>query len=91
MPYITPHRRERIDTLYEAPANAGELNYVITREITRYLAMHGASYTIFNEVMGAIEGARAEFYRRVVAPYEDEKRLANGDVYGTIVSEEEKV
>lgn len=30
---------------------------------------------------GAIEAAKLEFYRRVVAPYEDQKLLDNGDVY----------
>ena len=31
--------------------------------------------------IGALEAAKLEFYRRVVAPYEDQKMLDNGDVY----------
>jgi hypothetical protein len=35
-----------------------------------------------NDVVGALEGAKAEFQRIVVAPYEDKKMAENGDVYG---------
>jgi len=31
--------------------------------------------------MGALEGAKLEFYRRVVVPYEEKKMKENGDVY----------
>jgi hypothetical protein len=34
-----------------------------------------------NDVVGALDGAKAEFQRRVVAPYEDKKIRENGDVY----------
>ena len=41
----------------------------------------GNSYATINDIIGALEGAKMEFYRRVVAPYEDEKIKENGDVY----------
>lgn len=34
-----------------------------------------------NSGIGALEAAKLEFYRRVVAPYEDKKIFDNGDVY----------
>ena len=39
------------------------------------------SYSLINEVTGALENAKLEFYRRVVVPYEDMKIKINGDVY----------
>jgi len=39
-------------------------------------------YTTYNEVVGVLECAKLEMYRRAVAPYEDEKIAENGDVYG---------
>tara|TARA_Y100001951_G_C11207405_1_gene220877 strand:+ start:364 stop:699 length:336 start_codon:yes stop_codon:yes gene_type:complete len=66
----------------------GELNYVITKLILGYLyqkknqeIVHSPRYTDMNEVMGVLECVRTEFYRKEVAPYEDEKAELNGDVF----------
>ena len=45
---------------------------------------HGKSYSVMNEIVGALECAKLEMYRRIYAPYEDEKIEANGDVYDVI-------
>ncbi|WP_439397023.1 DUF6899 family protein [Bradyrhizobium sp. PMVTL-01] len=37
-----------------------------------------------NDVLGALDGAKAEFYRRVAAPYEDAKIADSGDVYPSL-------
>lgn len=79
MPYIPAADRE------EAPmrlASPGELNFAITCLINSYIRTHGLGYQHINDVVGALEGAKLEFYRRIVAPYEDGKIRANGDVYG---------
>jgi hypothetical protein len=34
-----------------------------------------------NEAIGVLECAKLELYRRVAAPYEDEKIAESGDVY----------
>jgi len=81
MPYITQARREFINTFTEPAQNAGELNYCLTMEIKAYLRTKGISYQTFNDIIGALEGAKLEFYRRVVVRYEEEKIKANGDVY----------
>lgn len=82
MPYI---KRERRDPLLpdseEFPRDAGELNYQITRLIRRYEMNHGRCYNIANDIIGALEGAKLEYYRRRLAPYEDKKIEENGDVY----------
>jgi len=80
MPYIDPERRKALGR-YGQPLNAGELNYRITQVIKEYLEKHGEKYQIYNDVIGALEGAKLEIYRRKIAPYEDEKIKKNGDVY----------
>lgn len=81
MPYIKKDRREAISGIrQELPENAGELNYEFTRDIQDYVMMKGLSYQTINDVIGALEGAKAEFQRRVVAPYEDLKIQQNGDL-----------
>jgi hypothetical protein len=80
MPYILEEYRK--DVLKNGPDTPGELNYFITYHIQKYLGdklRH--DYTAFNEVIGALESAKLEFYRRVVVPYEEQKRFDNGDVY----------
>lgn len=81
MPYIPPERRQALDAGALLPVDPGELNYVITRTVEQYRVTHGDSYQTFNDILGALSGATQEFYRRVVAPYEDTKRDENGDVY----------
>lgn len=61
--------------------NPGNLNYLITCLCNRYLEENKLSYQTINDVVGALEGAKLEFYRRVAAPYEDKKIIENGDVY----------
>lgn len=86
MPYISQSQRESNATAGrngQQPymANPGELNYELTLKIKVYLEDHGLSYHTLNDIIGALEGAKMEFYRRVVAPYEDTKIKMNGDVY----------
>jgi hypothetical protein len=80
MPYINPLARRRLDDGGQADT-AGELNYQLTRVVAAYLARGQLSYARINEVLGALEGAKQEFYRRVAVPYEEDKLKTNGDVY----------
>lgn len=59
----------------------GELNYEITLKLLKYLEVNGLSYRTINDIIGALEGAKLEFYRRIVVQYEDGKIKENGDVY----------
>ena len=81
MPYIKQDRRDHLCAWpgYK-PENAGELNYILTHIIKFYWESTG-NYQGINDIVGALEGAKAEFQRRIVIPYEDEKILENGDVY----------
>lgn len=84
MPYIKPADRAALEKWPRAIEDAGELNYMITQLIMHYVKQHSRPllrYWIINDVVGALEGAKAEFQRRVVGPYEDQKCKENGDVY----------
>jgi hypothetical protein len=63
-------------------AMVGKLNYAVSRLAWR-LCGHGAGerrYARMNAVGGALAMAAQEFYRRIAAPYEDEKIAQAGDV-----------
>lgn len=82
MPYIDKKTRLLMDTTLRGSRNAGELNYEITRLIRQYLENNAPlNYQIINDIVGALEGAKLEFVRRIVNPYEDYKIDQNGDVY----------
>lgn len=81
MPYIRSDRRRILDEKYWEAATPGELNYLITNICTEYAAKHTHGYAVYNDIIGALECAKQEFYRRVVVPYEDIKIKENGDVY----------
>ena len=80
MPYITAGRRIALSEL-DSAKSSGELNYLITRLLIDYCREKGVSYQTINDALGALEGAKLEFYRRVAGPYEDTKIYQNGDVY----------
>lgn len=83
MPYINSTARERLDSRrLPEPEDAGELNYVITRLVDDYIRRKGdVRYAHLNEVVGVLECAKLELYRRIAAPYEDKKIVENKDVY----------
>jgi hypothetical protein len=81
MPYIDAAARARLEE-GGRPETAGELNYAVSRLVDRYLAERGGiRYAHLNEVIGVLECAKLELYRRLAAPYEDEKMRVEGDVY----------
>jgi hypothetical protein len=87
MPYIDPCDRRTAprglrDVLRFAAERAapGGLNYLVTRLVVAWLGK-APTYEQFNAAVGALECAKLELYRRMVAPYEDEKCAENGDVY----------
>lgn len=80
MPYIDQTDRDQISSGRDIET-AGELNFVISTIINEYLSIKGKSYKNINEVVGALECAKLELYRRIAAPYEDIKIHSNGDVY----------
>jgi hypothetical protein len=83
MPYLHKDLRKLIKLTFEGQPfeSAGHLNYLFTLIINEYKKERGESYQIYNDIIGALEGAKLELYRRKIAPYEDTKIKSNGDVY----------
>jgi len=87
MPYIKPEYREVLEkplddlwgTLMYIPGEdlAGVLTYII---YYLFINMPGKRYREFAALLGILDSVGKEFYRRVIAPYEDEKIQQNGDV-----------
>jgi hypothetical protein len=89
MPYIKYERRKDLDIHLESLAQeilnnketlAGDLNYSISYLLNKFV-QDKINYSLGNTIIGALECAKLEFYRRVLAQYEDKKIDENGDVY----------
>ena len=85
MPYIAQGDKDKwsdedIANVANKIESCGELNYILTLMVHNYIKRKGLRYQNINDVIGALEGAKTEFYRRVAAPYEDQKISDNGDV-----------
>lgn len=95
MPYIKKDRRKQYDSLIKKLAKkiaklnvdgctlfCGDWNYTITKLLKETLKAEGCrkSYAQQNEIIGMLESCKLEWYRREVAPYEEEKIKQNGDV-----------
>ena len=79
MPYIKEDERTFVDK-HDIANTAGQLNYLITTIILQHIELNGLKYQTINDIVGALESCKAEFQRRVVAPYEDLKITENGDL-----------
>lgn len=94
MPYVrTPDRDELEPILQEferylegSTLLPGCLNYLISSMVDlTALEMQESGkkvgYTFYNEIIGVLECVKLELYRRATAPYEDQARENNGEVY----------
>ncbi len=91
MPYITKEQRDDLDpaiqelintiivTNCDGGSQAGRMNYVITKLLDAVYPDN--RYKSMAEAVSVLEMAKLEFYRRVAAPYEDQKMYDNGDAY----------
>ncbi len=75
MPYIKKDRRGSKIAL-----SPGDLNYQITCACLKYVKNNKLSYQTINDIIGALESAKMELYRRVAVPYERNKMAMNGDL-----------
>lgn len=95
MPYIVDEKRQRLDPSIERLHKAlvdlqlddeennmeGNINYALTRLLMMvYGDKEGTWYAQINDAMGVLECVKQEFYRKVAAPYEDQKEFDNGEV-----------
>jgi hypothetical protein len=87
MPYVNRDVRNRLDEVLtpllvrlRGMSNEGldgAVNYCVTKTIRD---LYSGSYYSLNRAVGVLESVKQEYYRRVVAPYEDVKRMENGDI-----------
>lgn len=87
MPYIERLQRPELDRLVQPlidhlkglplEAQDGALNYVVTKILRQ---LYPARYFHYNRALGVLTAITHEYYRRVVAPYEDTKVQQHGDV-----------
>lgn len=84
MPYIESDHRftfmENVERCIDCVEKIGDINYIITLLLHRWLLHNKMSYASLNALIGVLECAKLELYRMVVAPYEDQKRAENGSV-----------
>tara|TARA_Y100000114_G_scaffold25670_1_gene21329 strand:+ start:1559 stop:1831 length:273 start_codon:yes stop_codon:yes gene_type:complete len=85
MPYIPKSEKDKVDQRLPALhllelENAGQLNYAIHQLISQYISHNNDEYQTYNDIIGALDCVKMEFYRRVISPYEDKKILQNKDV-----------
>jgi hypothetical protein len=81
MPYIRPDERPLLNEIEESMhlegvQADGSLNYVLFRMALRL----PPSYANYKNFLGELEEAAQEIRRRLLVPYEEMKRQANGDV-----------
>jgi hypothetical protein len=87
LPYIKAQNRKKYEKLLEElvallkslPTEEvdGELNYVVTKILKEIYPLR---YFSLNRAIGVLECIKLEYYRRVAAPYEDQKIKDAGDV-----------
>lgn len=80
MPYVKDALRLKFNPQFTTAPDCGVLNFQITQLIKAYWDADN-SYQSINDIVGALEGAKLEFTRRVTNTYEDSKIKQNGDIY----------
>ncbi len=93
MPYIPKPDRAAYDSLIAQLAEAlatqssdrrkGHANYVITQVLRKAWGVNvsdGESYANYADIIGTLECAKQELYRRWVAAYEDKAIARHGDL-----------
>lgn len=73
---------DEIEYLSQQIDTTGEFNYAVTTLATRLTEKWGVDYSTCSRVRAVFTDASDEYYRRLMAPYEDKKIEANGDVVG---------
>lgn len=86
MPYIEKDEREDLEK-FSGACGVGELTFEVTSLVSDYLERRCAvteaplRFQMIADVIAALEATKLEMYRRIVSPFEECKRLTNGDVY----------
>lgn len=82
MPYIKKEKRYKMDRVIDAMAKEdvkadGDLNYILYKFCRYFIS---PSYNNYKNYIGELRQCAAEIERRILADYEDEKIIENGDI-----------
>jgi len=82
MPYIKQEKRPDMDEIVALMKSKGvkadgDLNYILFKFCKEAVT---PSYNNFKNFIGELRQCTAEIERRLLAPYEDQKIIENGDV-----------
>ena len=82
MPYIKRNRRQEVDPIIELMQKSeikadGDLNYILFAYCKGCVK---PSYNNYKNFIGELRQCATEIERRLLAKYEDEKIIENGDV-----------
>ena len=87
MPYIPTRDRLQIDYVIKLLLDSnstdtfkGRFNYLIHKLAKEYIARYGQRYSVYQLIIGELECAKLELYRKQTVPYEDIKESENGAV-----------
>lgn len=86
MPYIKKEKRweffEDLENLSDKIESVGDLDYCITTICKNFMKKNGGvRFENLAKIAGTILFVILENYRRIAAPYEEIKKVDNGDVY----------
>lgn len=85
MPYITQGKRAQTDTEIDAliaklqKMGLGDAVYAVYRLLTK-LYGNKDSFTVKAQALSVLQAVELEYYRKVIAPYEDKKIQENGEI-----------
>lgn len=82
MPYIQNAKRKEMDKVVDSMIKHGvkadgDLNYILFKFCRRIIS---PSYNNYKNFCGELRQCATEIERRILAPYEDLKKIENGDV-----------
>lgn len=81
MPYIANQERRLALLGGSLPLTVGELDYALTVLCLQYIGEYPYTFEKLNSIVGVLDNVKDEFRRRILHPYEDLKRVENGDVF----------
>ena len=84
MPYIEQEYRFKVDQIVKYFLDTGKihgrLNYFLFKLTKEAIKRNGESYGSYKEIIGELECAKLEIYRKLVSNYEDKKEKENGEI-----------
>lgn len=84
MPYIKQENRKKLEPFLREIGKftfkKGDLTYCIYKLGIEYLRRHPKNYQNISDCIAAMNDSAAEFRRRMLDIYEDEKRIENGEI-----------